>query len=101
MPGIFFPQRTIAPVVVRVLAVVLAKFDQPPVIGEIIAGIILGPSILGSIPGFTETLFPKASLSFLSVVANLGLIFFMFFLGLEVLCNSETPPCAPLDLTYV
>src|SRR6185437_15159111 len=56
----------------------------PPVIGEIIAGILLGPSAFGYIPGFSSTIFPASSLIVITVFAQIGLIFFMFFLGLEV-----------------
>lgn len=70
--------------IVRLLGKVLHKLKQPMVIGEIIAGILLGPSALGQIPGFSAALFPTSSTAFLSLFANIGLIFFMFFLGLEV-----------------
>lgn len=49
-----------------------------------VAGIILGPSIMGRLPGFTDTVFPDSSLEVFGVVANLGLILFMFIIGLEV-----------------
>lgn len=48
-----------------------------------VSGIILGPSVLGHIPGFTDAIFPEASLPSLSVVANLGVILFLFLVGLE------------------
>lgn len=54
------------------------------VIGEIIAGVVLGPSVLGYIPGFSDTLFPADSLENLTLFSSVGLCFFMFFLGLEV-----------------
>ena len=53
-------------------------------IAEVVTGIILGPSILGRVPGFTDTIFPESSLQVFGVVSNLGLIFFMFLIGLEV-----------------
>ncbi|KAJ5793357.1 uncharacterized protein N7503_009335 [Penicillium pulvis] len=61
----------------------LSKIRQPRVIAEVISGIILGPSVLGHIPAFTDTIFPTASLPSLSVVANLSLILFLFLVGLE------------------
>lgn len=58
---------------------------QPLVIGEIIAGIMLGPSLLGLIfPNFATILFPASTLSFLNVLSEIGLIFFMFLIGLEL-----------------
>jgi Kef-type K+ transport system membrane component KefB/nucleotide-binding universal stress UspA family protein len=58
---------------------------QPMVIGEIIAGIILGPSLLGLVaPGFATALFPPEAVPFLEVLSEVGLIFFMFLIGLEL-----------------
>ena len=82
--SLFLVQIVIILVLVRILAKLLGKLRQPPVIGEIIAGILLGPSAFGYIPGFTSTIFPTSSLVIISVFAQIGLIFFMFFLGLEV-----------------
>lgn len=50
----------------------------------VIAGIILGPTVMGRIPHFQETVFPSASLPFLNLIATLGLVFFLFQVGLEV-----------------
>lgn len=44
----------------------------------------MGPSVLGRIPHFQDTIFPKDSLPFLNLVATLGLVFFLFQVGLEV-----------------
>jgi Kef-type K+ transport system membrane component KefB len=61
------------------------KCGQPRVIGEIMAGVILGPSLLGRLfPGISEMLFPLASLQHIQVLSQLGLIFFMFIVGMEV-----------------
>lgn len=71
-------------VVGRALAWVLRRLGQPGVIAEIVAGIALGPSLLGWLaPGGMATLFPPPSLPALSIVAQLGLVFFMFLVGLE------------------
>lgn len=61
-----------------------AKIRQPKVISEVIAGVILGPTVFGQIPNYTETVFPTASLPMLNLMGTLGIILFMFFLGLEV-----------------
>jgi Kef-type K+ transport system membrane component KefB len=45
---------------------------------------ILGPSVLGRIPGFSKTIFPKESLPYLNLTANIGLVLFLFLVGLEV-----------------
>lgn len=57
---------------------------QPRVIAEVIGGILLGPSILGRIPGFSDAIFPEESMPVLSLAANVGLILFLFLVGLEV-----------------
>ncbi len=53
-------------------------------IAEVIGGICLGPSVLGLIPGFTATLFPDPSLPFLKLVSNIGLVLYLFLVGLEL-----------------
>lgn len=62
----------------------LSKLRQPRVIAEVIGGILLGPSVMGRIPGFSDTIFPAASMSNFNLVANLGLVLFLFLVGLEV-----------------
>jgi len=61
------------------------KIGQPAVIGEIVAGIILGPSVLGLFfPGINQFLFPAASLGTLNFLSQVGLILFMFIIGMEI-----------------
>jgi Kef-type K+ transport system membrane component KefB len=64
----------------------LARFvKQPAVVGEIIAGICLGPSLLGWIwPGSSQFLFPADSLKSLQFLSQIGLAFFMFIVGMEL-----------------
>lgn len=63
----------------------LRKFRQPQVVGEMVAGVMLGPSLLGWIaPGFFASLFPRDSLGPLSVLSQIGLLLFMFMVGLEL-----------------
>ena len=72
-------------IVARLLGWVCKKVGQPAVIGEIIAGIILGPSFLGMyFPGFSSALFPVKSLGNLNFLSQIGLILFMFIVGLEL-----------------
>ncbi|KAF4121389.1 Kef-type K+ transport system, membrane component KefB [Geosmithia morbida] len=61
----------------------LSKIRQPRVIAEVIGGIILGPSVMGRIPGFTDAIFPSESIPGLTLVANLGLVLYLFMIGLE------------------
>ena len=58
------------------------RLGQPPVIGEMIAGIVLGPSLLGWLaPHLHDALFPAASLAPLGLIGQLGLVFYMFLVG--------------------
>jgi Kef-type K+ transport system membrane component KefB len=69
----------------RLFGFLFKKIGQPAVIGEIVAGIILGPSIVGAyFPELTHFLFPAASLSTLSFISQIGLILFMFIIGMEL-----------------
>jgi Kef-type K+ transport system membrane component KefB len=63
----------------------LSKLKQPFVIGEIVAGILLGPSFLGRIsPSVSRALFPENSLNTLTILSQIGLILFMFAIGAEL-----------------
>jgi Kef-type K+ transport system membrane component KefB len=62
----------------------LGFIRQPRVIAEVISGILLGPTVMGRIPNFTATCFPTQSRYMLSLVANIGIIYFLFLVGLEV-----------------
>ncbi len=69
----------------RVFGRIAIAVGQPPVVGEIVAGLSLGPSLLGLLPGDLETkLFPPEVLPYLDILAQLGLILFMFIVGLEL-----------------
>jgi len=71
--------------VARLFGWIFRKIGQPSVIGEIVAGIALGPSLLGLyFPEFSTTLFPSASLGNLQFLSQIGLILFMFVIGMEL-----------------
>ncbi|KAL4905818.1 hypothetical protein BDW74DRAFT_13185 [Aspergillus multicolor] len=80
---IFIIQAFIIIVLCRLLHWPLSKIRQPRVIAEVIAGIILGPSVMGRVPNFTESIFPPASIPSLNLFANVGLVLFLFLVGLE------------------
>lgn len=69
----------------RTFSFLLRKIGQPAVIGEIMAGIILGPSVLGAaFPQASSFVFPEASLSNIQFLSQIGLILFMFVIGMEI-----------------
>ena len=86
--------HTVVLVLVQVLIVIglsrlvglgFKVIKQPLVIGEIFAGIMLGPSLFGLIaPGLAHSLFPPETMPYLNVLSQIGLIFFMFLIGLEL-----------------
>ncbi|HET8798719.1 MAG TPA: cation:proton antiporter [Thermoanaerobaculia bacterium] len=83
----------LAIMIVQIIVIVLAgrlagllfrRFGQPPVIGEIAAGIFLGPSVFGSLaPELFTSLFPPQSIPALLSLSHVGLVLFMFLVGLE------------------
>lgn len=69
----------------RLLAWLLRRLGQPPVIGEMIAGIVLGPIVFGALaPDWHAELFPKGELAALNGLSQVGLVLFMFIVGAEL-----------------
>jgi Kef-type K+ transport system membrane component KefB len=69
----------------RLFGRIARALKQPPVIGEIAAGIALGPSLFGAVlPDVSAQIFPASSLGVLQLLAQLGVILFMFVVGLEL-----------------
>jgi Kef-type K+ transport system membrane component KefB len=72
-------------VAARVVGFLFQKINQPQVMGEMVAGILLGPSLLGWLaPGVSAALFPPASLAYLNALSQVGLVVFMFVVGLAL-----------------
>lgn len=70
---LFITQAFVIVALSRLLHLGLRYLRQPRVIAEIIAGILIGPTALGRVPGFTDNIFPPQSIPYLNLVANIGL----------------------------
>lgn len=81
--ALFLTQVIIIILLCQLLGKLFRLIGQPAVVGELLAGILLGPTALGNIPGFTETIVPTQALGLLRLMANIGLSFFLFLIGLE------------------
>jgi len=83
---ILLVQMTLILLVTRILGGLMKQhLKQPSVVAEIMAGIVVGKSVLGRIiPGYTETLFPEASMEGFALLADLGLVLYMVLVGLEL-----------------
>jgi Kef-type K+ transport system membrane component KefB len=80
-----FLQVSIVLLAGRAGGLVFRRFGQPQVVGEMAAGILLGPSLFGWLaPQTSAFLFPPASLPYLSALSQVGLVLFMFLVGLEL-----------------
>jgi Kef-type K+ transport system membrane component KefB len=72
-------------VVSSMLSAVARRYGQPGVIGQILTGVLLGPSVLGRLPGhLTSHLFPHDVLPYLTVLAQVAVAIFMFAVGYEI-----------------
>jgi Kef-type K+ transport system membrane component KefB len=78
-------QVTVIIVATRTVGRLFARFSQPPVIGEMAAGILLGPSLLGWLwPEAFSFVFPKESMGILQLLSQIGVCLFMFVVGMEL-----------------
>ncbi|KAB2933033.1 MAG: potassium transporter Kef [Leptonema illini] len=85
VPGMLLLQIIVIVAAARLCGFFAVKIGQPAVIGEVVAGILLGPSLLGwLLPDLSALLFAPASLPGLSLLSQVGLILFMFVIGMEL-----------------
>lgn len=87
--SLLLTQVIVIVVCARMCGSLLQRLGQPQVIGEILAGILLGPSLVMAIwPEFGQWLFPAESLPKLQMLSQIGLVLFMFIVGMEVNIGS-------------
>src|SRR5215467_3788466 len=102
MPNLFtlVLQITVVLATCRILGSLFLKLGQPRVVGEMFAGIMLGPSLLGAIaPQWSAFLFPLSSLGFLNALSQVGVIIFMFLVGLGINPRELKSQCHAAVLT--
>lgn len=80
--AVILGQLALIVVVARLCGIAVSKIGIPPVVGEIGAGVLLGPSLLGM--SLSSDIFPMDQRGFLTALANMGLVLFMFVVGLEL-----------------
>ena len=82
---IFLTQIIVIIAVSRLAGMAMRSFGQPRVVGEMLAGLMLGPSLLGVVsPDAYQWLFPPGTVRFLNALSQIGLVLFMFLVGLEM-----------------
>ena len=80
----FFLQMFVILAICRLVGMIARRLGQPQVVGEMIAGVIMGPSLFGLLfPGWQQAIFPKDSLKLLYVLAQFGVGLYMFLVGTE------------------
>ena len=83
--SILLVQIVVILVLARLVGWIFSRLRQPKVVGEMAAGLLLGPSCLGWMaPGLSASLFPAESLGLLELLSQIGLVLFMFLIGLEL-----------------
>lgn len=80
---LFLTQALIIIALCNILGYTAQRLGQPKVVGELLAGVLIGPTAFQNIPGFTQTIFPAAAKSYLSLVSSFGLVSFLFLVGVE------------------
>lgn len=82
---LMFLQLAVIVLVARLVGLAMRRWGQPQVVGEILTGIALGPSLFGwLLPTWQHQLFPAATVDLLKGLSSIGLVLFMFLVGLEL-----------------
>lgn len=81
---LFFLELAVILSVCRIVGLIAKKIGQPQVVAEMIAGVLMGPSLFGLLlPSAQHAFFPKPALSILYAVSQVGLVLYMFLIGVE------------------
>ena len=69
----------------RLIGLIFQRMNQPQVVGEMVAGLMLGPSLFGLLmPALSARVFPHETIVYLNTLSQVGVIFFLFLVGLEL-----------------
>src|SRR6266436_764480 len=68
----------------QILSLLFGRIRQPRVIAEVIGGVLLGPTVMGRIPNFTNTIFPSTSIHLLTLTSTIGIVFYLFIVAIEL-----------------
>src|SRR6267154_1209266 len=68
----------------QILSLLFGRIHQPRVIAEVIGGVLLGPTVMGRIPNFTNTIFPTTSIHLLTLTSTIGIVFYLFIVAIEL-----------------
>src|SRR5436190_698314 len=80
----FFAQLAFILFTCRVIGLLARRFGQPQVVAEMIAGVVIGPSLFGWVlPGLQSYVFPHSSMTVIYAVSQVGLVLYMFLVGVE------------------
>ena len=94
----FFIAVAVILIFCKAVAWLLGRAGQPPVVSEMLAGVLLGPSLLGLLfPGVQHALFPAQLLPILYVVGQVGLVLFMFQAGYAFTGHRSTRLAGPAE----
>ncbi|KAK7247584.1 hypothetical protein RIF29_42469 [Crotalaria pallida] len=85
---LFILQVTLVVIATRLFVFILKPIRQPRVIAEILGGLILGPSVLGRSKAFANAVFPLRSVMVIETMANVGLLYFLFMVGVGMDINA-------------
>ncbi|PNY01249.1 cation H(+) antiporter 15-like protein [Trifolium pratense] len=85
---LFILQVILVVIATRIFVFILKPIRQPRVIAEILGGIVLGPSVLGRNKAFAEAVFPLRSVMVIETMANVGLLYFLFLVGVGMDASS-------------